>query len=300
MIQNFEYFMLPLLKIISKHQRIFLKDAIVLIKQQEKYTDEDLSQTIKSGASVIDNRIAWAKTYLKGAGLIEQPSRGSQINISSEGLSLLNQQIECIDKKFLYLKCSKYREWIEAFNSKAKSNEIEVQSNAESKTETPEEELTKAYDSMKSTTCSDLLDILYSVDPYKFEKIILDLLVRMGYGKAIETKRSNDEGIDGIINKDVLGLEKIYIQVKRYNKHNKISRPTLQGFVGSIHNKDSKGLFITTSNFTPEAVEYAKQANLVIINGIQLTELMFDYDFGVQTRTTLNIKHIDDDFFNDE
>ena len=83
MIQNFEYFMLPLLKIISKHQRIFLKDAIVLIKQQEKYTDEDLSQTIKSGASVIDNRIAWAKTYLKGAGLIEQPSRGSQINISS-------------------------------------------------------------------------------------------------------------------------------------------------------------------------------------------------------------------------
>ena len=101
----------------------------------------------------------------------------------------------------------------------------------------PEEELTKAYDSMKSTTCSDLLDILYSVDPYKFEKIILDLLVRMGYGKAIETKRSNDEGIDGIINKDVLGLEKIYIQVKRYNKHNKISRPTLQGLLAPFTTK---------------------------------------------------------------
>lgn len=312
MIQTYEYFIPKLLKIASEHKSITLTDAIDLIKKQESYSEEDLRQMTSSRYPVISHRISWAKTYLKKAGLIYQVANKSPIQITESGSALAGQNLSKIDIRYLRDNYPSFDLWIDQ-NNKRPRNRVKKADNPTSNTQpehqdithvdnslTPEEALIDTYKTLKYAICNDLLEQLRLMNPYRFEKIILDLLVRMGYGKAIGTPNSNDEGIDGIINKDLLGLEKIYIQVKRYQINNKVGRPTLQAFIGSIHNKDSKGLFITTSDFTTEAIKYAEHANLVIINGERLADLMFDYDFGVQTKSIVQIKQLDEDFFTED
>ncbi|MCC2644613.1 MAG: mrr [Burkholderiales bacterium] len=266
MIQAYTYFFPLLLKIVAEYKSIALSEAI---KKQEQYSEEDLRQMTSSRYPLLSHRIAWAKTYLKKAGLISQAAKKAPVQITQNGYLLASQ------------KDNAYHNLLIPDNNNLTHEEI----------------LIDTYRTLKSATYNDLLEQFRLMNPYNFEKIILDFLVQMGYGKAIGTPYTNDEGIDGIINKDPLGLEKIYIQVKRYLANNKIGRPALHAFIGSIHNKNSKGLFITTSDFTADAVEYAKLTNLVIINGEQLADLMFDYDFGVQTKSTIYIKQLDEDFF---
>jgi restriction system protein len=304
MIQPFEYFMLPLLKIVAENKNILFKDAVSIIQKQESYGEDDLRQMNSSRSPVISHRIGWARTYLKKAGLIFQSAKKAPLEITEKGSLLSSKGLNSLNVKYLREHCPELDAWIKEGNrrprNRAISNNNVIQGVANFNNSTPEEMLVDTYKTIKTTICNDLLEQLRLMNPYKFEKVILDLLVQMGYGKAIGTPYSNDEGIDGIINKDLLGLEKIYIQVKRYQINNKVGRPDLQAFIGSIHNKDSKGLFITTSDFTAEAAKYAEHANLVVINGEQLANLMFDYDFGVQTRNTMKIKQLDEDFFAEE
>lgn len=313
MIQPYAYFIPPLLKIIAEHRSIALNDAIAIIKEQELYSEDDLRQMTSSRYPVISHRISWAKTYLKKAGLIAQSAKAAPLEITQSGSLLASQNLTSIDITFLRSNYPEFDTWIYENNKRSSQNRLSkagtmTQNDSachnthihEDDNLTPEETLIDTYKILKSTTCNDLLEQLRLMNPYKFEKVILDLLVRMGYGKAIGTPHSNNEGIDGVINKGLLGLEKIYIQVKRYQINNKVGRPALQAFIGSIHNKDSKGLFITTSNFTTEAARYAEHANLVIINGEQLADLMFDYNFGVQTKNIIQIKQLDEDFFAEE
>lgn len=297
-IPNYEYYMLPLLRIVATEKSIYLNDAISKIKEQEQYSDNELILTIKNGRLMIDDRIAWARTYLKKALLIDQNGRGVPLCIRNEGQILLNKMPTSITKKFLYDNYAPFREWIDSSTNQNQQKIVtEIQNLGMSSETTPDEKIFNSYDELKQIICSELLEQVIQVNPYRFESMVLDLLVSMGYGKASGTLKSNDEGIDGIINKDALGIEKIYIQVKRYKLENKVGRPSLQSFMGSILNKDSKGLFITTSDFTSEAIEYAKNVNLTLINGKYLAELMFDYNIGVQTRRMLEIKSLDYDYF---
>lgn len=300
MIQNYEYFMPVLLKIVAKEKDILLKDVIKLIKEQEHYNEDELRQRLTSGPLMIDNRITWASTFLKKAGLIIQDGRGTPLKLTAEGECLLANNPTSISRKFLYDNYPSFRQWGPEKPNKTVKNKIFTHENTSAKLEeqTPEDNLMNAYTQIKTAVGSELLEQVLKIDPYKFETLILELLVKMGYGTAIATPKSNDHGIDGIINKDPLGLDKIYIQAKRYGVDNKISRKELQSFIGAYANSAMRGLFITTSDYTKEAKEYAQKHDLVLIDGSKLIGLMFDYDLGVQTSETIKLKQLDEDYFN--
>ncbi len=222
-------------------------------------------------------------------------------SITERGKELLRSKPVKINKKLL----SQYKEYRVFSNQEDTTetiNDIETIENNNSNT--PEEILEETYQKLNTQLAEDLLEVILEKDGYYFERLVLDVLVKMGYGnfreKAKEvTKKSNDGGIDGIINEDKLGLDKIYVQAKRWTD-GVVGRPELQKFVGALSEKQAiKGIFITTSDFTREAREYVEKIsqNIVLINGISLTNLMIEYGVGVQTIYTYAIKKIDNDYF---
>ena len=305
-IPDFQSIMLPLLKILADGKVYKYREIIEALVREFKVTESERKEMLPSGQQeIFANRVGWAKTYLKKAGLIDSPQRATFV-ISEKGKEILSQNPARIDAKFL----RQFPEFQE-FNRVNKQNEtITLESNLSTsdQEQNPEELLENSYQEIRQALATDLLFILRKLSPDAFEKLVVELLVKMGYGGSIRDAgkavgKSGDQGIDGIIKEDRLGLDIIYIQAKRWADNNAVGRPEIQKFVGALAGQGAKkGIFITTSYFTQEALEYAprNEIKIVLIDGEELGQLMIDYNLGVSTKEIYEIKRIDHDYFGDE
>lgn len=297
-VPEFQSFMLPILKLFNDGEIHNTNECMNIAISSFNLNDDDIKLTVPSGKqTIVANRVYWSLTYLKKSLLIDTIRRG-EYKITDRGLSLLKTNPDRIDKKLL----SNYEEYRQFSNQ---DNSFESNTIIEEKNDdiTPEESIDNIYKKINEQLSDELLEIILDKDPYYFERLVMDVLTKMSYGDPnnnsnIVTKKSGDEGIDGIINQDRLGLDKIYVQAKRWNEN--VSRPELQKFVGALSAKKSnKGIFITTSDFTKEAKEYASNLShtIILINGKELTKLMIEYNVGVQVNYSYDIKKIDNDYF---
>ena len=305
-IPDFQSIMLPLLKILADGKVYKYREIFEALVREFLVTEAERKEMLPSGQQeIFSNRVGWAKTYLKKAGLIDSPQRATFV-ISEKGKEILSQNPARIDAKFL----RQFPEFQE-FNRVNKQNEtITLESNLSTsdQEQNPEELLENSYQEIRQALAIDLLFILRKLSPDAFEKLVVELLVKMGYGGSIRDAgkavgKSGDQGIDGIIKEDRLGLDIIYIQAKRWADNNAVGRPEIQKFVGALAGQGAKkGIFITTSYFTQEALEYAprNEIKIVLIDGEELSQLMIDYNLGVSTQKIYEIKRIDHDYFGDE
>ena len=264
-------------------------------------SDADLKEMLPSGKqSTFNNRVLWARTYLDKAGLIETPQRG-KYRITDDGKAALASG-ERIDLKYLE-KSEKFKEFHNITNGNDSSE------SEEDKDESPMEILDGAYQQVTSALASQIMDEVMNLTPSGFERLVVKLLLSMGYGNGIEdagkvTQQSNDGGIDGIIKEDQLGFSNIYIQAKQWSPDMTVSKPEIQKFVGALQGQQAqKGLFITTAKFSSGAIQYAENllgVKVVLVDGAALTKLMIKHNVGVSTEHTYEIKKIDSDFFADE
>jgi restriction system protein len=233
---------------------------------------------------MIRNRIAWGKSYLKKGGYVHYPKRG-MVQITDKGKEACRKKIQLKDVT------SDYLNFYDVESSK-RQKKIGIENSS------PQDLIDSGFAAVESKVKTDLLEKLKNIDPYYFEKVILKLLKRMGYGDFIETSKSGDGGIDGIINQDKLGLEKIYIQAKRYTE-NKVREKDIRNFIGAMSGDTSKGVFVTTSIFDNSAIRKAHDAHhsIILIDGHKLVDLMYQYTIGVQIRDIYEIKEVDEDFF---
>lgn len=305
-IPDFQTLMLPILKILKDKKEHSLKEILNSLIIQYKLTKDEQKEMVPSQKQTkIYNRVVWANTYMKKAGLMESPERGI-FKISDEGLRVLETNPKIMNISYL----RKYPNFIEFHDIKKENNEII--NNIDDKNEeiqTPEENINTAYNKLRKALADELLEKIMNQSPHFFEILVVELLVKMGYGGSIEeaerafvTGKSGDEGIDGVIHEDKLGLDIIYIQAKRWQKSNVVRRPELQKFVGALAGQGAKkGVFITTSSFTKEAIDYKprNETKIVLIDGEKLTQLMIDYNIGVYPEVTYELKKIDIDYFNE-
>lgn len=301
MIPDYQSLMLPLLKLLSDRQEHSYRDLIERLAIKFKVTDEERKELLTSGTQAIfDNRVGWAKTYLKKAGLLDSPKRATFI-ITETGLQTLKENPEKIDNKYL----RQFSSFLEFQNTSRNNSDSEEVTIAEVNEQTPEENLDKAYQRIRKSLASELLNKVVELSPTFFERLMVELLVKMGYGGSIKDAgkaigKSGDEGIDGTIKEDKLGLDIIYIQAKRWKPGNVVGRPELHKFVGALAGQGAKkGIFITTSNFTKDASEYTpkNETKIVLIDGEQLAQLMIDYNLGCTTQQIYEVKKIDSDYF---
>ncbi len=275
-----------------------MRDVTTSLADQFQLTEEERSLvSTKSGQGVMYNRTAWAKTYLKMAGLIEQSRRGF-FRISDRGEKVLKTSPASINMKFL----EQFSEYV-ASRNKQELAELPVSA---SQSETPEELIESGANVIRAALGDELIQRIKGCSPVFFEHLVVELLVKMGYGGTRQDAgraigRSGDEGIDGVIHEDRLGLDVIYLQAKRWE--NVVGRPEIQKFVGALQGQRAKkGVFITTSDFTREAVEYVRNIDnkVVLIGGALLANLMIDHNVGVSLAATYEIKKIDSDYFLEE
>lgn len=273
-----------------------VKDAIA---EQLQLSEESLAEQLPSGTqTVFANRVGWAKTYLKKAGLIESPKRAF-VSITSEGKKLLASGVDITDS-YLMEKYPAFKDF------KKGPSELSPESQAASSPltaseETPQETFERVYKSINDALADDLLTEIMNQSSNFFESLVVDLMRAMGYGDGFVTKSSNDGGIDGIIHEDKLGFNLIYIQAKRWKPDTTITKPEIQKFAGAMMGppKVEKGLFITTAKFSPGARQFAEAQHIILVDGQKLTELMIEYELGVTTQKTYKIKRIDSDYFSD-
>lgn len=295
-IPGYQDFMLPLLKAVSDGTQYSIRDLTERLADQVGLGQEERQQLLPSGQqTVVGNRVAWAKAYLKKAGLIDSSKRGT-VQITQEGLKALAQNPAVIDTQFL----KRYPSFLGFFN---RSEEEADTQPPEAGTKTPDEVLESSYRGLRDALVDEVLDQVKSCSPVFFERLVVDLLVAMGYGGTLADAgqaigKTGDGGIDGIIKEDKLGLDVVCIQAKRWEST--IGRPIVQAFAGSMEGiRARKGVLITTSSFSKEAVEYVGhiERRIVLIDGRQLAELMIDHDIGVATARTYIIKRLDLDYF---
>ncbi len=296
----FEFFE-AFLKAVSDGELHSAKDVRNNIANSMKLTEEDLAEMLPSGSQrTFDNRVAWARTYLDKAGLIETPMRG-KYHITEEGKRALTSN-EKIDLAYL----EKSEEFKNFHNVTTQNTSIE---NQDEKNETPLEILESAHKQYLSALASQLMDEVMKLTPVEFERLVVKLLLKMGYGSGIEgagmvTPASNDGGIDGIIKEDQLGFSHIYIQAKQWALEQTVGKPEIQKFVGALQGQQAqKGLFITTARFSSGAIQYANNllgVKVVLVDGSALTKLMIKHSVGVSLEQTYEVKKIDSDFFAEE
>lgn len=288
---------LPLLKLYRDGHEHSRTELLATLAREFGLSEPDLAEKLPSGRQGrFDNRVAWAKSHMKQAGLIDSVGRGVH-RITTRGAEVLANPPEIIDVNFL----RQFEEY-GAFRNRFKKREGDISETAVLEN-TPEELLEAGYKQLREALASDLLQQVKQGSPAFFECLVVDLLKRMGYGGMREDAgqvlgKSGDGGIDGIINEDRLGLDVIYLQAKRWEGD--VGRPEIQKFVGALAgHKATKGVFLTTSGYSKEARTYAGQVNakLVLIDGSMLSELMIDYGLGVATVTSYEIKRIDSDYF---
>lgn len=295
--------MLPVLKLLGDKKEYQSKEIKDYICKEFKLTEEELNEKLPSSNSIplIANRVGWAEAHMKMAGIIESPRRG-YYRITNDGLNVLKKPPTKINIKFL--------ESFEAYKRKKedwKNKESEdSQESQEVNSLTPDEMLEIGHKKIKNELSTELLIRVKETSPKFFENLVIELLIKMGYGGSLEERgtvvgKSGDEGIDGVIKEDKLGLDIIYIQAKKWEGN--VGRPEIQKFVGALQGQRAKkGIFITTSSFNENAYEYVSKIDIkvILINGEELANLMIDYNVGVTLKRNYEIKKIDTDFFIEE
>jgi restriction system protein len=297
--------MLPLLKRLADGRVRVLRELMHELADEFKLTDSERAELLPSGATLtFASRVGWAKTYMKKAGLLTQPKRG-MVQISTAGTEVLVKKPATLDSKFL-----EQFDTFKIFRAAGRSTQGPVSAVSHQKVltseQTPDEVMEAANIQLRAALADEVLDRVKACPPTFFEQLVLQLLIRMGYGGSREEAgravgRSGDGGIDGIINEDRLGLDAIYLQAKRWE--GVVGRPEIMKFVGALAGqRATKGVFITTSWYTQEAKDYASNSHykVVLIDGARLADLMIEHDLGVSVAATYQLKRIDSDFFADE
>jgi restriction system protein len=291
-IPKFDETFLPILETLKSGKLFKTRDLIEDVKKRfySELSEEQLRQETKSGDLLIDNRIAWGKSYLKKGGYVFFPERG-YVQITEKGkghsASLTVRDLENESSLIDF-----YKEETPKSNTST-IPEINVSS--------PQDLIDEGFQRIDNDVKTELLSKLKGTNPYFFEKVVLRLLKKMGYGEFVETPKSGDGGIDGIINEDQLGLDKIYIQAKRFNE-GKVRETDIRNFIGAMSGDTNKGVFVTTSDFDIKAIEKARSAHhkIICIDGKKLVDLMHQFNIGIQVKTIYEIKQVDEDFFDDK
>lgn len=297
-IPDYQSLMLPILKFIGDGKEHSLRETIDSLADQFGLSEEERKELLPSGQqATFHNRVGWARTYLKKAGLLDSTRRGF-FCISERGQKILSENPEEINVKFL----KQFPEFIEFQKAKKTDNDVQTppQTNV-----TPEESLEAAFQELTESLSSDILQTIKGCPPDFFERLVVDVLINIGYGGSRREAgqamgKTGDGGIDGIIKEDKLGLDIIYIQAKRWE--NTVGRPEIQKFAGALQGQRArKGIFITTSNFTKDALDYVRSidSKIILIDGQRLAELMIENNVGVSPISSYEVKRIDSDYFTD-
>jgi restriction system protein len=301
-VPDFQSFFMPLLELAADGEEHSIREARGVIASRMNLSEADLSELLPSGTQTkFDNRVAWARSYFVQAKVLESTRRG-YFRITDRGRELLAKRHSRIDIRIL----DQYPEFVE-FHSPSRDNDSQASRDvAPTQTETPEETLQKAYQNIRNELRAELLSRVKSNSPQFFESLVVDLMIAMGYGgskvdagKALG--QTGDEGVDGIIKEDRLGLDVIYLQAKRWE--GTVGRPEIQRFVGALHGKRArKGVFITTGRFSEDAVEYVNNIDpkVILIDGRVLSDLMIDFNLGTTTAASYELKRIDSDYVGEE
>lgn len=300
-----DQFIIPILHLASS-QEITRKISRDQVPKIMALSPEVMEQRLNSGARRVDNRIGWAMTHLTKADLINKVARATY-KITPTGDAFLAKYRETPITYHHLEEVDGYREaWDEASQNRQDSPSSDLVS-PELDSSTPDDKIDSAYRELTDSLADELLETMHDMDPYKFEQLVVDLLFAMGYGGSRQeaarvTQKSNDGGIDGIINEDRLGLDVIYLQAKRYQASSSIGRKEIQSFVGALAGQQAnKGVFITTSDFTQTAADYAATVTqkVILIDGQRLAQLMIEHNIGVSTIRTVSLKRLDSDYFED-
>lgn len=298
-VPGFQDFMLPVLQLASERDSIHKSEYDEIISQRLGLTQEDRSELLPSGKqTTYQNRIGWAITFMYKAGLLIRPARAT-MSITQLGRELLAESPERVDNRLL-ARYESFRTFRESAKPTGQKPDPDIDDPEEV---SPLEQLEQAHKQLRGSLASDLIESMKQMPPAAFEQLVVDVLVAMGYGGTITDAgqaigKSGDGGIDGVIKEDRLGLDFIYVQAKRWEAT--ILRPQLQGFAGALLGRNAqRGVFITTSDFSKGAVEYAKSlpTNIVLVDGQQLAELMIDYGVGVIDEQTYRVKRVDPEYF---
>lgn len=300
-IPDYQSLMLPLLKLASNGREHSLQDATQKMAVEFHLNEADLAELLPSARKTrFYDRVGWAITYLRKAGLLSSSQRG-QFQITQRGLEVLKKNPQKINNGFL----RQFPEFVE-FQTRRFRDEDHESLPQEVESQTPQETIEIAYLNLRQSLVEEILQSIKKCSPLFFEHLVIDVLVKMGYGGTRKDAgravgRSGDGGIDGIINEDRLGLDVIYIQAKKWD--NVVGRPEIQKFAGALQGQRAKkGIFITTSTFTEEARNFASniENKITLINGETLSQLMIDYNVGVTTLASYELKRVDSDYFNEE
>lgn len=295
-VPKFDELTKPLLGVIKDGESYTIKDVTTMLAQRLSFSSTDLTEMLPSGRqTVFKNRVGWAKTYLLKAGLIESPARAT-IRITDAGKKVVNDNPDKIDTKYL----EQFPAFVDFTSATVQTdNDSPAPSNPQSSALTPDDQLEDAYKQINASLASELLSEVLKITPYTFEKFVVDLLSKMGYGTIAygshATVASGDDGIDGVIMKDKLGFSLIYMQAKEWAQDKVVGQPDIQSFVGAIAGKHGDGLFVTTARFSQKAKDYANTHHIILIDGERLANLMIEYNFCVATKKTFEIKAIDTD-----
>jgi restriction system protein len=297
-IPDYQSLMLPLLELAGDGKEHSLREVTDLLASRFSLTEEERRELLPSGKQqLFNNRVAWAKTYLSQARLLESVGPG-RFRITERGRELLRRRPQRIDVTLL----NEFPEFVQ-FRTRRSPRPRPPDDREQA---TPLENLEEAYEQIREELAAALLETIRRSSPALLERLVVDLLVKMGYGGTLADAgralgRAGDEGIDGIIKEDPLGLENIYIQAKRWD--GVVGRPEIQRFAGALQGQRArKGLFITTSSFSKEALDYAARIDtrIILIDGRKLADLMIEYNVGVTPVRSLEIKKIDQDYFSEE
>ena len=293
----------PFIKALGDGRIHTIKEISQCVAEQMNLSEEDLAEMLPSGKQALfTNRIRWTRLYLIKAGLIINPGRG-QLILTEDGKKAL-PEADRIDNKYL-LKYPSFQAFLNKEVDPKKEGSVSESAVSEERDKSPEEILEDAYAELNTSLATDLMSEIMKLEPTDFEKLVVKLLLAMGYGSGIDdagfvTQASNDGGIDGIIKEDQLGFSSIYIQAKQWSPDTTISRPEIQKFAGALQEqKAQKGLFISTATFSPGARKSAEAAGIVLVDGKQLTKLMIKYNLGVSVEHVYEVKRLDTDFFID-
>jgi restriction system protein len=300
-IPDFQTIILPLLELIEDGQEYKLSEAIDLLATHFNLTTADRKELLPSGKQArFNNRVGWASTHMRKAGLLVYPSWG-KFKISQRGLTLLNSKPDRITTKRLR-DFPEYLDFIGSTTTSGVSTDLSIDSNINNNEQTPDEEIDSIYQRLRFNLAQEMLEKIKSCSPTFFEQLVIELLVKMGYGGSLADAgraigKTGDEGIDGIIKEDKLGLDIIYIQAKRWDST--VGRPEIQKFVGALAGKGAKkGVFITTSKFSEQARSYLpNDMKVVLIDGLQLTNYAIEFNLGVSVVSEYQIKRLDLDYF---
>lgn len=272
------------------HPYIDIKNQVI---KDLNISDADVTELLSNGKqTVFNNHIGWCRTYLKKAGLIESPSRAHFV-ITEAGKQIFDT-VDVITNDTL----RRFPSFVEFVDGETSNNQADI--TVDSNNETPQEILERVHNELNKVLKDELLTRIHQNTPDFFEKLVVELMERMGYGRGEVTQKSRDEGIDGIVYQDKLGFDVIYVQAKRYDMDKTVGRPELQKFSGAIPEKNAKGLFVTTAKFSADAKQYADERHIILIDGQKLAQLMIEHDFGVSTEYVYKVKKIDTDVFEDD